>query len=104
MLGMGLGGLNSEGRVFSTERPAQGLACWPGDVGIVFVSHGGFSAQLDSLVHVVCLRFKETLTWGGGALPLGPLLLSDPREEGREGPGTWGDRPRLLLPGCPAVF
>lgn len=104
MLGMGLGGLNSEGRVFSTERPAQGLVYWPGDVGIVFVRHGGSPHNWTHSVHVVCLKLKETLTWGGGALPLGPPLLSDPREEGREGTGTWGDRPRLLLPSCPAVF
>lgn len=69
MLGMGLRGLNSEGRVFSTERPAQGLVCWPGDVGIVFVSHGGFSAQLDSL-SLCCLSQAQRdpdLGWGNPA-------------------------------------
>lgn len=56
--------------------------------------------------HVVCLEPKETLFGLGGALFLGPLLLFDLGEEPRragEGPGAWGDRPRLLQPGCPAV-
>lgn len=102
---MGLGALNSEGKawVFPTWRPAQGLACracWDR----VCDSQRGFSTRWTHSAHVACLRLKETLIWGGGALPLGPLLLSDLREEEREGPGTWGDRPRLLLPGCPAVF
>lgn len=77
--------------------PGIQLRAWhPVDAGIVFVSHKEASSHnWTHSAYVVYLMFKEN--WGGKALLLGPLLVSDLRKEGREGPGTWGDRPHLFL-------
>lgn len=59
--------------------PSAQLRAWRAvDIGIVFVIHREATASLHPwalTIHVVFLRLKETLIWGGETLPLGPLLF-----------------------------